>query len=262
MDITRVGFFRDIDGDEDEELDGFDAWTHPAPEFDWAGGPEPRKHGLRYQLVPVGGPDDPDRARAAADADEAAAGETGQEEGEGPDDMDFDPEAIDPRTGRSPIQSAVSKLTVMRRRAAMETLEALNDELERRKAGEDPHAATRDPGEERLELAKVAGCLALAQDTARAVEPRDSLETMMAHQLAAAHTLAMRLSGRAISLSGEPALPAWERCLLEIVPRDRDAARVSQSAARMMAEFRGGLLALDRIRNGNRLTIAVERAET
>ena len=103
-----------------------------------------------------------------------------------------------------------------------------------------------------------AAFLALAEDAARAVRPADAIETMMAQQLAAAHTVAMRLADRAMALSEVPDKPSWQ-LLPKDGPHDREAARVSQSAVRLMGAFRSGVLALDRVRNGNRLTITVDR---
>src|SRR5215472_4163390 len=76
-------------------------------------------------------------------------------------------------------------------------------ELSREEAGkkpglactvENPNLVTAEASRDRLELAGDAGCMTLAADAAETIRARNSLEKMLAHQLAAAHNLAMRLS--------------------------------------------------------------------
>ncbi len=64
---------------------------------------------------------------------------------------------------------------------------------------EDPDAVTVDASRDRLDLASDAHCLALAADAAETIRAENSLEKMLAHQMAAAHAASMRLIGRAVS---------------------------------------------------------------
>jgi hypothetical protein len=61
-----------------------------------------------------------------------------------------------------------------------------------------PDCVTATATVERLRQASAAGCLDTALDAADTVKPKNSLERMLSHQLAAAHNAAMRLTGLAM----------------------------------------------------------------
>lgn len=112
---------------------------------------------------------------------------------------------------------------------------------------------------QRLELATDAGALDLAVDAADSIKAANSFGKMLAHQLAAAHKLAMELAGRAAihAANSEYAhLGAGIRLQHGI-----EAGRMAASAARMMAAFQQGLLTLDRLRNGGRQTVVVQHVK-
>lgn len=69
---------------------------------------------------------------------------------------------------------------------ATNTLPAILDTLV------NPDAVAADASRDRLDLAKNAGALELALDTADTIKARDSLERMLAHQMATTHVLAMK----------------------------------------------------------------------
>ena len=120
----------------------------------------------------------------------------------------------------------------------------------------DPDLVTVEASRDRLELAADAGALALAVDTADTIRAGNSIEKMLSHQLAAAHTLAMRLTGRADMHSRNAAPDAFgqtNRAFHAV-----EAARAANAAARMMEAFQRGLLTLDRLRNGGRQTVVVQ----
>lgn len=75
---------------------------------------------------------------------------------------------------------------------------------------------------------------------------------MLAHQLAASHRLGMMFADRSATLLERTAHFANGNQTITI-----EAARLANSAARMMAAFQDGLLALDRIRRGGRQTVKV-----
>ena len=59
---------------------------------------------------------------------------------------------------------------------------------------DNPNYVTADASRGRLDLAQQAGALEEALDAADTIEARDSLERMLAHQLATAHVSAMKMS--------------------------------------------------------------------
>lgn len=74
----------------------------------------------------------------------------------------------------------------------------------------------------------------MALDAANSIQAENSLEKMLAHQLATSHELAMRLSARALECKmGE---------------KSRECARYAAAAAKHMAAYQGGLVALARVR--------------
>lgn len=62
---------------------------------------------------------------------------------------------------------------------------------------EDPDLVNVEASRDRLELTADANCLALAADAAETIRAGNSLEKMLAHQMAAAHSASMRLIARA-----------------------------------------------------------------
>jgi hypothetical protein len=110
---------------------------------------------------------------------------------------------------------------------------------------------------ERLELASLVGMgastdvLTLAVDAADTIGARNSLEKMLAHEMATAHTLAMKFSERAGGLlTRHGLLPKDQAALVE-------ASRAANTAARLMGVFQDGLLTLDRLRRGGKQTVKV-----
>lgn len=109
-------------------------------------------------------------------------------------------------------------------------------------------ALAADASLERLKLADVASGLPLALETAQ--DPK-AVETLLAHQLAAAHVLAMKL------------LTAADRDVTQygtnrkLNPETKEPVRNAHAAAKVLDAFARGALALDRLRNGSRQTIVV-----
>ena len=118
---------------------------------------------------------------------------------------------------------------------------------------------------DRLGLARDVGVLTLAVEAAQAAGATSPAEQMLAHQMATAHTMAMRLASRADAFlsrrfSGyQSSLPAAD------VERQREqvasieAARLTAASARMMDATARAALALDRLKNGARQTIIVQQ---
>jgi hypothetical protein len=92
-------------------------------------------------------------------------------------------------TVRTPVEApvrAVGGELVPAEDFATKTLPAILDTLV------NPDAVAADASRDRLDLAKNAGALELALDTADTIRAGDALERMLAHQMAATHVLAMK----------------------------------------------------------------------
>ncbi len=106
---------------------------------------------------------------------------------------------------------------------------------------------------ERLDLAGEAGALVLGVDAAESIQAQNSLERELAHQMAAAHALAMKM----VSAAREE-LAGYAASGHRYPHRSHEAARMANTAARLMDAYQRGLLTLDRIRNGGRQTVVVQ----
>jgi hypothetical protein len=88
--------------------------------------------------------------------------------------------------------------------------------------------------------------VALGIDTADSIEAANSVEKMLAHQMAVAHEAAMRMADRGLSYEHSQ-------------PGDQvEACRCLVTAARLMAAFTNGALALQRLRTGGSQTVTVQ----
>ena len=96
-------------------------------------------------------------------------------------------------------------------------------------------------------------CVALAVDAAETIQARNSIEKMMAHQLAAAHKLAMTFAAKARELVENEGGPYQQDGIYVV-----EAARVANSSARMMDAFQKGALALHKLRTGGKQTVTVQ----
>jgi hypothetical protein len=115
---------------------------------------------------------------------------------------------------------------------------------------ESPDMLAATASRDRLEL--TGNTLTMAVDAAESIKPRNSLEKMLAHELAAAHRLAMHMAEQAARLVDRH--ETWGK----INPAHSiEACRLANASARMMGAFQDGLLALDRIRRGGKQTVTV-----
>lgn len=139
--------------------------------------------------------------------------------------------------------------------------QALDEQARRiRNTLQRPNRVTTSAELERLRQADAAACIDTAMDMADTIGAQNNLERSLAHQLAAAHNLAMRFSGLALA-HGEKSWPATRR--VDATPSDVrehavEAARLAHAAARMMAAYQEGALALAKIRSGGRQTVVVQ----
>jgi hypothetical protein len=104
---------------------------------------------------------------------------------------------------------------------------------------------------ERLHLAADAHALELSVDMAETIQPRDSVERCLAHQMAAAHRLYMRLAERV------------NRELDHLPPgtlesgKGAELARLVNAQCRLAEAFQRGALTLAKKRQGNQQTVNV-----
>jgi hypothetical protein len=127
--------------------------------------------------------------------------------------------------------------------------------LEFRDTVSDPHYVTVEAIRDRLASVNEAGALEMGLDAAETIEAKNSLEKMLAHQMAATHRASMRMTAQLnerLDLMGQ----AYVR------PDDKEraniqAARLAGAIARMNGSFQSGLLALHRIRTGGKQSVTV-----
>jgi hypothetical protein len=92
--------------------------------------------------------------------------------------------------------------------------------------------------------------VALAVDAADSIAADNSLEKMLAHQLAVAHEASLRLMDRALSCE------AGGRSMRE--GDSVEACRLANTATRLMSVYQDGLLTLQRLRTGGTQTVTVQ----
>ena len=120
---------------------------------------------------------------------------------------------------------------------------------------ERPDAVTAAASMDRLKLADDGiGCVALAVDTAETIQAANSIEKMMAHQLAAAHKLAMTFAGKAHQLIEENGIGWTPKPTIYAT----EASRVANASAKMMDAFQKGTLALHKLRTGGKQIVTVQ----
>jgi hypothetical protein len=92
--------------------------------------------------------------------------------------------------------------------------------------------------------------VALGVDAADSIQASNSMEKMLAHQMAVAHEASLRFMNRALSYEG------GGRAMRE--GDSVEACRIANTAARLMSVFQDGLLTLQRLRTGGNQTVTVQ----
>ena len=110
-----------------------------------------------------------------------------------------------------------------------------------------------DASQHRMELADKADVLTLAVDAATTIQAANSLEKMLVHQMAAAHTLALEATCRG-ARSAE-SLQAHRAVHQQL---SIEAGRMMNASARMMDTYQHGMLTLAKIRSGGQQTVVVQ----
>jgi hypothetical protein len=119
----------------------------------------------------------------------------------------------------------------------------------------DPDYVTARASQERLELAEAANSLEAALDAADSIDPQNSFERMLAHQMALVHRCVMKLGQRfdeqANRLQGMIDRDAFQGINVEM-------CRTAGALARMAGAFQDGHALLHRLRNGGNQTVVVQ----
>ncbi len=122
-----------------------------------------------------------------------------------------------------------------------------------------PDYVTVDASRDRLELAQQAGALETGLDLADTVGAQNSLERMLAHQMAAVHRCAMRMTAQVNRNMDhlEGILP--DRYTMDrIQTLNTENCRMAATAMRMMATFQQGATTLQRLRTGGSQQVTVQ----
>jgi hypothetical protein len=118
---------------------------------------------------------------------------------------------------------------------------------------ERPGMLAVDASRHRMELADKADVLTLAVDAAETIQAANSLEKMLVHQMAAAHTMAMKAQAEARELLNTHKRTGYVHQHLSI-----EAGRMMNASARMMESYQHGMLTLAKIRSGGQQTVVVQ----
>jgi hypothetical protein len=105
----------------------------------------------------------------------------------------------------------------------------------------EPTQINQEASIKRLDLLTNAGIYETALDAAESIEPRNSIEKMLAHQMALAHDMSFKLSRMAVEQNDS----------VEIV-------RLANGSARQMDAYQKAMLALQKIRCGGKQTVVVQ----
>jgi hypothetical protein len=129
--------------------------------------------------------------------------------------------------------------------------EEIGDDWGLKETVDNPGRDTVGASRARLGLLVETDTVNLGIDAAATIDARNSLEKMLAHQMAAAHRMSMKFLRRA-----EQEL--WRQNHPEAV---LEANRCTNAAARMMKAYQEGLLALGRMRTGGRQVVTVQHVQ-
>jgi hypothetical protein len=118
---------------------------------------------------------------------------------------------------------------------------------------ERPDMLAVDASRQRMELVQKANALTLGIDAAATIQAENSLEKMLVHQMAAAHTMAMEAQAEAREL-----LQRYKRTGHVYQQLSIEAGRLLNASARMMDSFQHGMLTIQKVRSGGQQTVVVQ----
>ncbi|MEI7606183.1 MAG: hypothetical protein WCJ64_02240 [Rhodospirillaceae bacterium] len=120
-----------------------------------------------------------------------------------------------------------------------------------------PDLTTAVASRTRVELAAEAGALELAVDAAATIDAKNSLERMLAHQVAACHSSAMKLIGKAEKeLARSDKLNEQYRHNSVLT-----ATRLFGVATRLMSTCQGAAETIQKLRTGGKQTVTVQHVQ-
>ena len=128
------------------------------------------------------------------------------------------------------------------------------DDPELRDTVTNPDYVTLDASRDRLELADRSNVLESALDAADTIDAGNSLEKMLAHQMALLHKHAMKIGIRMEDMQ-HVARPS-ER--LEVRERNVEYCRLAGTLQRLTATYANAFLTLQRVRSKGRQTVIVK----
>jgi hypothetical protein len=94
----------------------------------------------------------------------------------------------------------------------------------------------------------------MAVDAAETIQPQNSLEKMLAHQLATAHKLAMTFAKQALDNLNKPNHGLHYQNDAHAI----EDARAANTSAKLMDVYQKGILALSKVRTGGKQTVTVQ----
>ena len=122
---------------------------------------------------------------------------------------------------------------------------------------EDPDQAAIDASVDRtkLLLSDSLNVVALGLDAANSINAENSLEKMLAHQMAAAHKASFRMLDKSMTMLDRA--HAWSNPQAQQAATI-ESARLMNAASRMMVTFQRGMQTLQKIRTGGNQTMTVQ----
>jgi hypothetical protein len=117
-----------------------------------------------------------------------------------------------------------------------------------------PDAIAADASRDRLDLVKNAGSLEVALDVADSIQANDSLERMLAHQLATAHVAAMKAAAVMQTHLDEASRSAGPYRVAAGV----EAERMARTFGRLTGSYPAGMQTLQKLRSGGRQVVVVQ----
>ena len=116
-----------------------------------------------------------------------------------------------------------------------------------------PDWLAHDASRERMDLADKANALTMGLDAAETIQASNSLEKMLAHQMSAAHAMAMETQVQARELLNTYKRTGYIHQSLSI-----EAGRLLNASARMMDSYQHGMLTIQKVRSGGQQTVVVQ----
>ena len=117
-----------------------------------------------------------------------------------------------------------------------------------------PDNITAEASRNRLQLAVGVDCVGMALDASETIQAKNSLEKMLAHQLAAGHKLAMTFAKKALDYLSKQERESFNQNSIHAV----ESARAANTSAKLMDVYQKGVLALAKVRTGGKQTVTVQ----